>query len=458
MTISIRTRLTLWYALVVVTVLTVAGAAAVWTHGRLGLARLDADLQRAVDAALESIRTDISDEGLDLLTASRDACEDLTLPGWTIAISEPDGRVVAGKAGDLDPGALGRYVAGPSPRTANTDAGSARILAAEGGPDHQRYMVRIAAPLSPLDRERSMLLATLLVGLGLALTVAGLGGWLIGRLALRPLARMATEATAITGLTPEARLTVINRGDELGQLGLAFNALLVRLATVLTTQRQFMADASHELRTPVSVARTTAQVTLSRNNRSPEEYREALSTIAEQLERLTRMVGDMFLLARADASARPLQLADVYVDDIIDECVRAAAVLGRPRDVNIVGRGNEAIMVCGDASLLSQMLTNLLENAVRHTPSGGDVRVCLGQDSTIVELSVTDSGPGVPVAERERIFERFVRLAPANAQGGAGLGLPIARWIAEAHGGTLRYEPAPDQASRFVVRLQSARP
>jgi signal transduction histidine kinase len=323
----------------------------------------------------------------------------------------------------------------------------------------------------------------------MALIVAALGGWWIGRRALDPLASMAGQATGISDRTPDARLTISNPADELGQLGRAFNALLDRLAHGLHAQRQFMADASHQLRTPVSVIRTAAQVTLGRSGRAESDYRESLGIVAEQSARLTRMVDDMFLLARADADGRPLERADFYLDELIGECVRAVRVVADQRQVQVdatvttaataAGAGaarttavasdtpagaaahGVEVLFRGDEALLRQMLTNLLDNAVSHTPAGGRVTVSLRVEPSAIVLEVADSGRGIPAADRERIFERFVRLGitKRSGSGGAGLGLPIARWIAEAHGGTLTLASDADATasagSHFVVRLPS---
>ena len=300
--------------------------------------------------------------------------------------------------------------------------------------------------VAPLVVERRQLLELLGVGLPLALIVAAVGGWLIGRQALRPLVDMANESTAITTDGPHTLLTVPPARDELTRLGEAFNGVLIRLDAAMSAQRQFMADASHELR-------TAAQVTLGRERRSEQEYRESLTIIAVQAERLTRLVDDMFLLARADAHARPIDSAPLYLEELITECIRAVRVIAEGRGVDVRALDCPESPFVGDENLLRQLFVNLLENGVAHTPAGGEVVVELRHLEDAFEIVVTDSGPGVASAERDRIFERFVRLAPSGAQTGAGLGLPIARWIAERHGGRLTLESTAPEPARFVVRL-----
>jgi signal transduction histidine kinase len=213
-----------------------------------------------------------------------------------------------------------------------------------------------------------------------------------------------------------------------------------------------MADASHELRTPVSIARTAAQVTLS-NPRAEVEYRDSLEVINAQMRRLTHVVDDMFMLALADLDARPLERSELYLNETVADCVRSARVLALPRGVQIDLAGDDVdISTRGDEGLLRQLVMNLLDNGIRHAESGGRVRVALRRDVHIAELSVEDTGAGIPAAEQDRVFERFVRLGRAGG-GGGGLGLAIARWIAEQHGGRLRVDGAGASSSRFVLTL-----
>jgi signal transduction histidine kinase len=262
---------------------------------------------------------------------------------------------------------------------------------------------------------------------------------------------MASQAASISEDEPSARLHTPNARDELGRLAQAFNGLLDRLSRVLTAQRQFMADASHELRTPVSVMRTTAQVALSNESRPAEDYRESMTIVAEQSAHLTRLVNAMFLLSRAEARGLPLVPEAVYIDDLVAESARALRVLAREREITIVADGDAAVSFVGDETLLRQLIRNLIDNAVRHARSGGAVKAIVHRTPSTIMIRVTDDGDGVPETQRERIFDRFVRLGSSYT--GAGLGLPIARWIAEAHGGTLVLESTGATGSVFTVTL-----
>jgi signal transduction histidine kinase len=220
-----------------------------------------------------------------------------------------------------------------------------------------------------------------------------------------------------------------------------------------------MADASHELRTPVSVIQTATEVTLEQPIRAESEYRDALTIINEQSARLRQMVEDMLVLARADAGGTSLTRSLLYLDDLVAECVRAVSVVAARRDVHLVTTLQPDVSLTADDGLLRQLVTDLLDNAVRYTPSGGAVIVTVSRDGTCATIQVSDTGPGIPEAERERVFERFVRLDPARSEtSGAGLGLPIARWIAEQHDGTVTVERNSSGGALFVVRLPLTSP
>jgi two-component system OmpR family sensor kinase len=265
---------------------------------------------------------------------------------------------------------------------------------------------------------------------------------------------MADQAAQIA-TTGVDRLKFDDRADELGTLATAFNGLLARLRGALKTQQQFMADASHELRTPVSVVRAASDIALDQPAREEHEYREALTIIGGQAVRLGRLVDSMLVLARADAGGYVLALTDVYLDELIADCCRAVSVVCAKRQVTMRTATWPETRCRGDEELLRQLILNLLQNAVQYTPAGGSVTVDLARHSDGVTISVSDTGPGIPDADRGRIFERFVRLDAARNDGGAGLGLPIVRWIAEAHGGRVVLSSSSPLGSTFTVTLPS---
>ena len=211
-----------------------------------------------------------------------------------------------------------------------------------------------------------------------------------------------------------------------------------------------MADASHSC-TPVSIThrgRRHAQPA----GRDETEYREALAAVSQQSARLARLVDDMLVLARADAGGYPMVRAEVDLDAIVDGCVRELAPRAAAKHIKVTSRV-EPLSVVADEALLSRMVGNLLTNALAYTPDGGAVDVAMVNRPGAVSIQVSDTGPGIPHAERERIFERFVRLDPARGEGGAGLGLAIARWIAEAHGGQVELLSSSAGGSVFAATI-----
>jgi heavy metal sensor kinase len=315
-------------------------------------------------------------------------------------------------------------------------------------------VILVAGTLDQLGRQQHLLARILLMATPLIVLMTAGVSWWVAASALRPMTVLAEQAEAITSRSPDWRLDAPAVMDELGQLARAFNRLLSRLGAASQRQRQFMTDASHELRTPVSVIQTAAEVTLGQHTREDWEYREALTIVNEQSTRLSRMVQDMFVLARADAGGYRLDRRLVDVDEIVAECVRAISVVAATSDIRLATVLESGVCVSADAGLLRRLVTNLLDNAVQYTPPGGSVTVNVNHDADSAAITVSDTGPGIRAVDRERVFERFVRLDPARtATSGAGLGLSIARWIAEQHGGTLTLEENAAGGALFIVRL-----
>lgn len=450
--LTIRARVALWYSAFVVGILLLVAIAISGVYERMGRARVDTDLTSALQM-LDGVVIHELGENATLPEAARGALDELELPGVGMAVLDPSGSVLATAAPDtvpLAPDQLRREPASGRPRT--LDARKIRIAASERTHGGDRYVVVVWTSLGPFEREGSVLRNTMLVSIPIAAVLAMVGGWLLARRVLRPLTAMAADATAIDHHRLDRRLVVSGARDELGQLAVAFNAVLDRLAGIVHAQRQFMADASHELRTPVSIARTAAQVTLGGGASSEDEYRESLDIIADQMQRVTRMVDDMFLLALADLHARPLDRRDFYLNEVVTDCVRAANVLAAARGVVIEAAiGPADVAATGDEGLVRQMVMNLLDNAIRHTPPQGRVMVSLTETDGVVDVAVEDSGPGIPAAAQRRVFDRFVRLDAGGP--GAGLGLSIAKWIAEQHGWQLRVDGRGGTSSRFVLTV-----
>jgi signal transduction histidine kinase len=219
-----------------------------------------------------------------------------------------------------------------------------------------------------------------------------------------------------------------------------------------------MADASHELRTPVATTRTAAAVALQQPHRSEEEYRETLEIIDQQTGRLARVVEDMFTLARADAGNYPVQRAPLYLEELVEDVARGARVLAERKAVSIEQIAPEDAPFTGDEDLLRRMVGNLMDNAMKHAPAGSTVRIELIRQADTYRISVTDNGLGIPEEARPHIFERFYRGDAARGRsaaepGGAGLGLAIAQWVAKQHGGDVTLIQSTGRATTFQITL-----
>lgn len=449
MTMSIRGRLTLWYSAIVVTVLVTGAIVGSLAQSRLALQGLDDDLARTMATLVGVMHTEFG-EGLTLEASADEASREVVAPGHAMVLSRVDGTVLAAWGRLIDvPSIVGRP-AQTGAMTVASSGGGVRVLTKEVAESGHRYRAFVVEPLDGLATQHAEMVRALAIGVLISLLIAAAGGWLIGRQTLRPLSEMAVQAGGIDGRDPTGRLSAPHQDDELGRLATAFNGLLDRLATALDQQRQFMADASHELRTPVSVVRTAAQVTLSKSDRSADEYQESLAIVEEQANRLARLVDAMFLLSRAEAHGVSLRKEFVNLDDIVAETVRAARVLAEQRGLRVAMEGEQEVGFHGDDGLLRQMVGNLLDNAIRHADAHGAVVVHLTRSTDRILLRVCNDGPGIQPADTERIFERFVRIGLSD---GGGLGLPIARWIAEAHGGTLVLGSSAHGLTTFMVSL-----
>jgi two-component system, OmpR family, sensor kinase len=268
----------------------------------------------------------------------------------------------------------------------------------------------------------------LLIAGPIALLLASLAGYLLAGFALRPVESMRRRAAEISAETPGERLPVPETGDELERLGATLNEMLDRLEGALERERGFVADAGHELRTPLSVLRTELELAL-RQAGSVEELKEAIGRSAREVDRLSQLAEDLLLIARSEDGGLPLRVERVDVDELFAAVVRRVELRARTEGKRVTASPAGAA-VHGDRIRLEQALVNLVDNALRY---GGDSITLTARSS---ELHVTDDGPGFPPEFITRAFERFSRADAARGRGGAGLGLAIVRTIAEAHGGS----------------------
>ena len=301
----------------------------------------------------------------------------------------------------------------------------------------RRHFVRILALVFPI-----------------ALLLAAGGGWLLAHRALTPVDQMTTAAQRIGAERLAERLEETGTGDELDRLATTLNAMLSRLDDAFRQIRQFSADASHELQTPLTILKGELEVAL-RSPRSPEAYQHILESALEEIDRIAVLVDGLMLLARADAGVLRMDHQPVELHQLIHEVYGQTKVLANTKSVTLSLGTIEPVVIQGDYERLRRLLLNLIDNGIKYTPAGGQVTLSLRQCDEWVLLDVTDTGIGLFPTEQDRIFQRFYRTDSARNQGasGSGLGLCIAHSIANAHGGAIDLESTPGQGSTFTVRL-----
>jgi heavy metal sensor kinase len=310
------------------------------------------------------------------------------------------------------------------------------------------------AGLETVAGELAEVRRLLWIAMPLLVAVAALGGYWLASRGLAPVGSMAAQARQISGTSLHKRLEIGRATQELETLAASFNELLGRLDQSFESMRRFVADASHELRTPIAIIRGEADVALSRE-RSDAEYRESLGVIVEEARRLSRLVEDLLNLARADAGHVKLRVEDFYLNDLLAECCRAVQPLAAARSVDLECRQGADAAFRGDQELMRRMVVNLLDNAIRYTAPGGRVSASLEADGPQLRIAVSDTGCGIPPEEATHIFDRFYRVDRSRSRedGGFGLGLAIVKWIAESHKGAVELISEPGIGSKFTVTL-----
>jgi len=317
--------------------------------------------------------------------------------------------------------------------------------------------LQLATSLFLVDRTLNLLVTVLLMGSVIAMAIAGVVGWLTTRRALSPLEAVTQTALRISRADDLSR-RISYQGppdDEVGQLIHAFNQTLHRLENLFDSQRRFLADVGHELRTPLTVIKGNVDLM----QRFGESDEESLSSIENEVDRLTRMVGDLLLLAQAESGKLPLDNRLIELDTLVLEVLNQMNVLARDK-VQLRLGDIDQVQVCGDQDRLKQVIMNLVGNAINYTPQGGVVTLGLGKVEQLSKLTIQDTGQGIPSEDLPHVFERFYRGEKSRTRSrdgkGFGLGLSIAYWIVRNHGGRIEVESTEGEGTTFYVWLPLA--
>ncbi len=456
---TLRTRLWLTYALVVGVALGVVALGILWYLVRNPLVYRGALLEMRLAAA------EIDAKSSQILRLDADRRKQVLrrmaeTVGGRVVMIRSDGSVLA----DSHPGQPAIW---PWPLPEN----SARPFFRTPGrvvwmyvhrqinPQVTLLILRARPRLSLVNVLTDDLLPSMMLAAGLALILALVLAWAIVRWVAAPLQRMVSAAEAVA--QDEGQLIPVEGPDEVRVLARAFNTMLSRVQDTLRSQRDFVANVSHELKTPLTSIQGFAQALLDGTAEDPQTRRQAAQIILDEASRMHRLVVDLLDLARLDAGTLPLRKEAIHLPDLLKAVQEKFLPQSREAGVQLVLDAESLSPVIGDRDRLAQVFTNLVDNALQHTPRGGLVTIRAEARNGEVWVSVADTGPGIPPEEQGRIFERFYRLDKSrrsDRRHGAGLGLSIAAELVHAHGGRIEVQSSPGQGSVFVVKLPFVRP
>ena len=464
----IRTRLTLWYVAVfsLVLVLYVAGACVLqyWQlTDQLRHAEVD-DME-----TVEGLLYFTFDGRLMLNEAYHSRPESRLLVDRLMEVRDYSGRVLFRneRLGKLSLGGdptLQEYTDGHVARRVRLEDGSHVLRLSHRHPVRGRMLlIRIAYSTDPLRRRVLETFGILILVLPMALVCAGFAGYRLAGKILNPLEAMARLTEQITANRLNSRVPVGNPDDEFGHMARVLNDLLHRLEESFSQLQRFTSDVSHELRTPLSSIRSVGEVGLQRMH-SREEYRDIIGSMLEEVSRLTAMIDTLLTIAHADSGAIALHRSVFPVMDLVEESVAVVGVLAEEKKQIIDVSGDAGLIVSADRGFLRMAVINLLDNAVKYSPPATSIHISLhapgpaGDHSPTVHLKIRDEGPGIPRDKTQYVFDRFYRLDEGRTRdsGGAGLGLAIAKWSVEAHGGEILLESDAGAGAAFTIVLPLA--
>ena len=455
---SIRVRLTLWYSLILALSLSLFGGGAYFAMRHSIYATLDEELRQR----LEGVRGIISEDAPHGATALEDEFHEFAVGQGArgrLRVADAAGHILFASSG------METYSVRATNRKQssgfNEKIAGEHFRALQDSLDvaGNRYDVTVATSTKELGEALERFRHVLYFAVPFFLLLAALGGYWMSRRALAPVDKITQSARNIGAQNLAMRLAVPQTGDELERLATTLNEMLSRLDAAFQRITQFTADASHELRTPVSVMRTSAELSL-RKPRTESEYREALSQILAEIEKVSRLIEQLLLLARADSSSAAIPIARTNLSDILERVWRQASMLAESKNLKSEQFiPQAAVWVRGDPASLERLFLILLDNAVKYTFDGGRIELRLSSADGFAVTEIRDTGIGIAPEDVPHIFDRFYRADRARSRetGGTGLGLAIGRWIAGAHGGEIRVQSEPSKGSSFQVRLPLAR-
>jgi len=455
--LSIRSRLTLWYASVLFLGLALFGGGMWFALEHRLMANLEARLEQRVDGLRTVLITEMG--------GTREQVEE-ELAEYAREVPEGNLMQLRGRNGSiLLPFPARRIFDDAAPdgggmfTTRAIDGRPYRVLASRLKVNGEDYDVHVSSPLEEVSGVLREFRNLLFLMIPLVLLAACGGGYWISRNALKPVDEITSVAKSISVQNLSQRLVVPQTGDELQRMSETWNELLARLEGSVERIKQFTTDASHELRTPIALIRTTAELAL-RRTRTATEYQRALLEIQREAERMTELAESLLALARADAKAESIKLVPVDLNEIVEDVSRQMESTANAKGVEVKSETlSERALVQADAHAIQRLLLALVDNALKHSSQGDRVTISTSRSEGGILLSVRDTGEGIPSADLPHIFDRFFRVDTARGHdSGVGLGLAIAQSIAAAHGTKIAVESASGAGSHFhlVIRTTSS--
>jgi len=452
--LSIRLKLTAWYIAILLACLSIFSVAAFFAMKKGIETSVDENLEGQVAGIEELMGRVLNEEPTRLRDELREHAELREQADFSQVCDEGSHWVYRSRlmaSHDVPVPASASYSA------YNLVAGGLplRVMVREMNAGGDRYRIQVAAPMDDFYDAMDRFKWVVLLLSPLVLILATGGGYWLSRRALAPVDQITRAAQEINSNNLAKRLDVPRSGDELQRLSLTLNSMLERLEASFNRITQFTADASHELRTPLALMRTTTEVSL-RTSQTVADYREAQQEVLAELEKTSSLVEKLMLLARADAGVETLQHTRVNVAECLRDACKDGRVLADAKHLTFAEDiDSSELLVEGDSHALHRLFLILIDNAVKYTPSGGSVTVGLTRSDDSAAAEFRDTGIGISADDLPNIFERFYRADKARSRefGGVGLGLSIARWVAEAHRGSIEVQSSPSTGSVFRIKL-----
>jgi heavy metal sensor kinase len=456
--LSLRFRLTIWYSLILAVSLGIFGGAAYFAMSHSIRSAVDAGLQRRV-AGIRGIIARTEPEGMAALKDELSEYDEGEGNGGRLGVADSSGGLIYVSPGSDWADSRGSRVRGSVPFYAEIHGEQFRVLRATVEANGKTYDVEVATDTEDFDLAIDRFRRLLFLGVPLFLALAALGGYWMSSRALGPVDEIIRAARGISVTSLSSRLTVPKTGDELERLASTLNEMLGRLETSFRRITQFTADASHELRTPISLMRTNAEITL-RKARPESEYRAALSEILGESEKVSVLIDQLLDLARADSGSATIPMVRMNLTEAVDNAYRKAKVLAETKQ--LIARKNlpsEPVWIQGDPAAIERLFLIFLDNAIKYTASGGQIEMRLRAHDDVAETEIRDTGIGISAEHIPHIFERFYQAdrSRSGENGGSGLGLAIGRWIVQSHHGDIAVESELSKGTAFRIQFPLAR-